>query len=151
MSAGTRRTRTRRCRTAWSPISMRSLPVSRWPIRFVDSARSLAGHRASRVTQLVGIAHEIDRRDLLAVAADTQGVIELTVEIEQGADAAVDHRGLDADVAVCILAGHANEETRDLVGAVERIERGRFTPAAVGHGDRIFTQQAGQPRQVAAG
>ena len=59
--------------------------------------------------------------------------------------------GLDADVVACVLAGQADEETRNLVGAVDRIERRRFAPAAIGHRDRIFAQQAGELRQVAAG
>ena len=50
-----------------------------------------------------------------------------------------------------ILARHADEETRDLVGAEDRIERCGFAAAAVGDRDGILAQQSGQARYVAAG
>ena len=43
------------------------------------------------------------------------GVVELAVQIEQGADGPVDHGGLDADLVAGVLGGKADEETRNLV------------------------------------
>jgi hypothetical protein len=39
-----------------------------------------------------------------------------------------------------ILAGETDEETGHLVGAHDRIERRRFAPATIGHGDGVFAQ-----------
>src|SRR5207249_5706746 len=73
------------------------------------------------MAQLVGIADDIDRRNLLAVDRHAHGVIEFAVQIEQGADGPVDRSGLDAHVMAGVLGGNADEEARDLFRADDRI------------------------------
>ena len=94
------------------------------PLPYAVRSADASVRRCSRqMAQLVGIADDIDRGDLLAVDRHAHGVIEFAVEIEQGADGPVDHRRLDADVVAGVLGGEADEEARDLVGAHDRIER----------------------------
>ena len=112
-------------------------------------AQWLAG--ACDVTQFVGIAYDVDRGDPVAVDCHAQAVIDFAVQIEQGAHGSVDRHRFDANVVAAAFARHADEETRDLVGADDRIERCGFAAAAVGHRDRILAQQSGQTRYVAAG
>jgi hypothetical protein len=78
-------------------------------------------------------------------------VIELAVQIEQGADGPVDHGGLDANLVAGVLGGEADEEARDLVGALDRIARCGLATAAVGDRNRVFAQQFGQTCNIAAG
>ena len=73
-------------------------------------------------------------------------MIEFAVQIEQGADGAVDNSRLDPDVLAGDLAGKADEEARDLVGADDRIARRELAAAAVGERHRIRAQQFGELR-----
>ena len=62
------------------------------------------------MAQLVGIADDINRGDLLAVDRYAQGEIELAVQIEQGARGAVDRGGFDANVVLSPhIGGHTLE------------------------------------------
>ena len=101
--------------------------------------------------QLVGIADDIDRGNPIAVDRHAQRMIEFAIEIEQGADGAVDHGGLNADLVTGILAGEADEEAGDPVGAMNRIACGSLAATAIGDRNRVFAQQFSQPRHVAAG
>src|ERR1019366_7311946 len=80
-----------------------------------------------------------------------EAVIDFPVHIEQGAHGSVDYRRFDADVAAAVFAGHANEETRNLVGAEDRIRRSGFAPAPIGHSDRVLAKQSSQAENVPAG
>jgi hypothetical protein len=101
--------------------------------------------------QLVGIAHDVDRRDQLAVDRHADGVIDFAIHVEQGARGAVDHGRLDAYVTVGILGRERHEEACDPVGAHDRIERRGLPAAAIGDRDGICAQQSGQTRYIAAG
>lgn len=103
-----------------------------------------------RTTQFVRIAHDVDCSDPLAVNGDGKGVIEFTVDVEQGASGAVDHRRFHANVAAAILAGKRDEETRNLVSALDRIERRRLASPVIGDGNCILTEQTRQGRSIAA-
>src|SRR5690242_1036862 len=102
ISAAIRWNRMSRCRTASLPTSKRSSPASRCLTRYRSADRSVC-RRHGQVAQLVRIADDIDRGDLLARDRHAHGVIEFAVEIEQGAERAVDHGGFDADVVTGVL------------------------------------------------
>src|SRR4051794_32100256 len=90
-----------------------------------------------QVPQLVGVADDVDRGDPCPVDGHAQRMIELAVEIDQGAKGAVDDSWFNADVVAGVLGCEADEETRDLVGAYDRIPRSEFTAATVGDRHRV--------------